>query len=142
MSGDGSRAPREIDVEVVDYYMHLAEEGDVNAAVSLAWIYMQGSERVDQNITMASEMFRRAADWGHVAASGQLGFMILTDAYRRLYRSRHRYKVDDWLASSGMSSYSRFVSEKENKQLPTQSTEEWEETLVAAVKLCRYGTYL
>ena len=32
---------REIDGEVVDYYLHLAEEGDINAAVSLAWIYLQ-----------------------------------------------------------------------------------------------------
>lgn len=133
---------REIDVEVVDYYMHLADEGDISAAVSLAWIYLQGSERVDQNISKASEMFRRAADWGHVGASGQLGYMILSDVYRKMksgYPKRRNYKVDEWLAASGISSYSRFVDDKEDILYANGQTTGYDDTLVAAVKLCRYG---
>ena len=70
-----SRGRREIDPEIVDYYKHLAEEGDVNAALSLASVYTHGSRYIDQNIPLATYYLDLVADFSTVG-SGQLGYIL------------------------------------------------------------------
>jgi TPR repeat protein len=66
------------DFEVVDYYTHLAQrDGDSNAAFSLASLFLQGNADIEQDIQGALKYLRLAADDGHVAASGQLAYLML-----------------------------------------------------------------
>lgn len=68
---------REIDDEVVDYYRHLAEEGDGDFAASLGNIYTHGSRMIDQDFKMAARYLKVAADEYHVHSSAQLGYLIV-----------------------------------------------------------------
>lgn len=68
---------REIDTEVVDYYRHLAEEGDGDFAASLGNIYIHGSRMIDQDFQMAARYLKVAADENHVQSSAQLGYLIV-----------------------------------------------------------------
>lgn len=70
-----SRGRREIDPEIVDYYRHLAEEGDVNAALSLANVFTHGSRYIDQNVASAAYYLNLIADFSTVG-SGQLGYLL------------------------------------------------------------------
>jgi TPR repeat protein len=66
------------DMEVVDYYKHMAlRDRDPAAAMSLANLYLNGNADIEQNVGSAMEYLTLAADLGHVAASGQLSYLML-----------------------------------------------------------------
>ena len=66
------------DMEVVDYYKHMAlRDRDPAAAMSLAHLFLYGNADIEQNIDSAMEYLTLAADLGHVAASGQLSYLML-----------------------------------------------------------------
>ena len=109
LPGNIGEGHREVDSEIVNYYFHLTEEGDVSAIVSLGWIYLQGSERVDQDIPRALGLFQRASNYGHVSANGQYGFMLMMEAYRATFNDGRGNVILRWLEMTGYSSYSSFV---------------------------------
>ena len=75
-----SKGRRELDGEVTDYYIHLAEEGNINAAMTLANMFMSGSRFVEQSLSKAAHFFTIAADTGHAAASGKLSYLLALQA--------------------------------------------------------------
>ena len=75
-----SKGRRELDGEVTDYYIHLAEEGNINAAMTLANMFMTGSRFVEQSLSKAAHFFTIAADTGHPAASGKLAYLLALQA--------------------------------------------------------------
>ena len=70
------RKPRDSDPELLDYYRHLADEGDVYASLALGNMYMSGSRLNKQDYTSAAKYLKIAADGGNAAASGQLGYIL------------------------------------------------------------------
>lgn len=66
---------KEIDEEVVDYYMHLAEEGDAFAAVTVGNMLLLGSRFVEQDYETALRYLEMAADGKNIAASGLLSYI-------------------------------------------------------------------
>jgi SEL1 protein len=75
-----SKGRRELDGEVTDYYVHLAEEGNINAAMTLANMFMTGSRFLEQSFSKAAHFFSIAADAGHPAASGKLSYLLALQA--------------------------------------------------------------
>ena len=136
----GGENHREVDSEIVNYYLHLAEEGDISATVSLGWIYLHGSERVDQDIPRAMELFRRASEHGHISASGQFGFMLMMEAYRTIQYDNRRLQVLNWLEITGFSSYSSFVSNRQKQNISgLNQFVNLTETYKYALKVARYA---
>jgi TPR repeat protein len=81
LSVGGTRAPpRSHDRELYDYYRHLvSKESDTQALVSLALLYLLGSRETKQDVPRALLFYRAAAKYGHVSASGVLGYYMLLD---------------------------------------------------------------
>ena len=67
----------EADQQLVDYYQHTADKGDVGAQVALGKLYFHGSSGVPQNLAKAAVYFEQAAKAGDAVASGSIGHMYL-----------------------------------------------------------------
>jgi SEL1 protein len=67
----------EADKQLVDYYLHTADKGDVGAQLALGKIYYHGSQGVPQNFAKAALYFEQAARAGDPVASGSIGQMYL-----------------------------------------------------------------
>ena len=63
-------------VEVVQYYKQVADEGDVKACMNLAKMYLSGSRVLSPDMGTAAYYFQLAADRGSSTALGQLGYLI------------------------------------------------------------------
>jgi TPR repeat protein len=70
------KGKREFDPEVIDYYTFLANEGDVNAAITLGNLHLQGTRYIDQDLPKAAQYFRIASDSGNAIAAGTLGYLV------------------------------------------------------------------
>lgn len=66
----------ENDPEVVQYYKQLADEGDINACLTLGRIYISGNRLMGQDYDMGFKYLGLAADSGSVSASGHLGYLL------------------------------------------------------------------
>ncbi|GBG26189.1 Protein sel-1-like 1 [Hondaea fermentalgiana] len=73
----GRRAVRSEDEEIVDYYKHAAEKGDLAALVALGQIYFYGARGVERDHETAAMFFRRAAASGDPLAQATLGHMLV-----------------------------------------------------------------
>lgn len=73
----GNRAVRSEDEEVVDYYKHAAEKGDVPALVALGQIYFYGARGVERDHQVAAKFFQRAAATGEPLAQTSLAHMLV-----------------------------------------------------------------
>ena len=101
---------------------------------------MQGSERVDQDVPKAMELFRRASEHGHVSANGQYGFMLIMEAYRTIHYDHGRMHVLDWLKKTGFSSYSSFLHDKQKRIADdVNSVVNLTNTYKQALKVARYA---
>lgn len=70
---------REVDEEIVDYYKHLASEGDTGAAMSLATMYITGSRVLQQDFDQAIK-YLNYSSYAHgdsASASGLLGYLLI-----------------------------------------------------------------
>jgi len=61
--------------DVLMYYEHSAENGDVNAQSMLGQLYYYGARGVTQDYTLALKYFEKAANLGDAAAMSNLGHM-------------------------------------------------------------------
>jgi len=68
-------APPEEDEDVIHYYQHSAENGDVTAQVALGHLHFYGARGFEQNPERAARYFRAAAAHGDAAAMSSLGQM-------------------------------------------------------------------
>jgi SEL1 protein len=75
--GYTGRSSRGMDEEVVDYYKHAAEKGDVSATLMLGQVYFYGARGVARDHRRALEFFRAAAAQGDPAAQAHLGHMLI-----------------------------------------------------------------
>lgn len=75
--GYTGRSARGEDEEVVDYYRHAAEKGDVSALVALGQIYFYGARGVERDHARAVGFFRIAAGSGDPVAQANLGHMLV-----------------------------------------------------------------
>lgn len=73
---DLGKKQRDADPELLDYYQHLADEGDVYASLALGNMYMTGSRLNNQNYPSAAKYLKISADGGSAAAAGQLGYLL------------------------------------------------------------------
>lgn len=72
-----SRAPSsDNNPEVLQYYSHLVDEGDTQAAVNLGRIYMHGNKLVDEDVQRGMHFLKIATDSGSPVAAGQLGYAL------------------------------------------------------------------
>ncbi len=71
-----SKGRRELDNEVIDYYIHLAAEDDFNAALSLGSMYLHGSRYAEKDIEKAIKYINIPASLSHTSASGQLAYIL------------------------------------------------------------------
>ena len=71
-----SKGRRELDNEVIDYYIHLAAEDDFNAALSLGSMYLHGSRYAEKDIEKAVKYINIPASLSHTSASGQLAYIL------------------------------------------------------------------
>ncbi|EWM24304.1 protein sel-1 [Nannochloropsis gaditana] len=71
------KAAMEADQQLVDYYKHTAEKGDVSAQVALGKLYFHGSQGVPQNLAKAAVFLEEAARAGDPLAAGSIGHMYL-----------------------------------------------------------------
>ena len=84
---------KNIDTEVVDYYKHLVSGGgDSAAAHTLGGMYLQGSRFVEQDPAKAVFYLSKAAEIGHVSASGQLGYLLAQQLVHRLNTEKEKSK--------------------------------------------------
>jgi len=67
----------EADKQLVDYYLHTADKGDVGAQIALGKLYYQGTQGVPQNYVKAAVYFEQAARTGDAHASGSIGQMYM-----------------------------------------------------------------
>jgi len=67
----------EADKQLVDYYLHTADKGDIGAQLALGKLYYHGSQGVPQNFAKAALYFEQAARAGDPLASGSIGQMFL-----------------------------------------------------------------
>jgi len=67
--------PPEEDEDVIHYYQHSAENGDVAAQVALGHLHFYGARGFEQNPERAARYFRAAAAQGDAAAMSSLGQM-------------------------------------------------------------------
>uniref|UniRef100_A0A7S2RHK4 Uncharacterized protein n=1 Tax=Mucochytrium quahogii TaxID=96639 RepID=A0A7S2RHK4_9STRA len=72
----GRGSARGEDEDVVDYYKHAAEKGDVTALVALGQIHFYGARGVERDAAMAVHYFRLAAATGDPTAQTSLGYML------------------------------------------------------------------
>jgi SEL1 protein len=75
--GYSGRSSRGMDEEVVDYYKHAAEKGDVSATLMLGQVYFYGARGVTRDHRRALEFFRAAAAQGDPTAQAHLGHMLI-----------------------------------------------------------------
>lgn len=68
----------EMDLETLDYFAQLAQDGDMSSAISLASIYSSGYKNVKVDMQMAVKYLSLAADAGWINAQGQLGWLLAT----------------------------------------------------------------
>mmetsp|Transcript_2273 Transcript_2273/g.4335 ORF Transcript_2273/g.4335 Transcript_2273/m.4335 type:complete len:815 (+) Transcript_2273:320-2764(+) len=71
------RNPRGEDAEIVDYYEHAAENGDLEAYVGLGQIYYYGARGIRRNLKKALSYFRAAASRGDASAQAMIGHMLV-----------------------------------------------------------------
>lgn len=71
-----SQSPEE-DQDVIEYYMHSADNGDVAAQVALGNLFLYGARGVEQSPALALEYFKTAAEQGDASSLSQLGKMYL-----------------------------------------------------------------
>lgn len=67
--------PPEEDEDVIQYYQHSAENGDVAAQVALGQLHFYGARGFEQNPERAARYFRAAAAQGDTSAMSSLGQM-------------------------------------------------------------------
>lgn len=92
---------REGSLELIEYYTHLAEDGDGTAASMLGNMYLMGTRTVPIDEKLALHYLNIAVDKKNVIASGVLGYTLMTryiKEYRRQLSSADR-------SSSGMHSF-------------------------------------
>lgn len=97
----GQWMKREGSLELIEYYTHLAEDGDGTAASMLGNMYLMGTRTVPIDEKLALHYLNVAADRKNVMASGVLGYTLIT-RYIKEYR-RQLSSVDR--SSSGMHSF-------------------------------------
>jgi TPR repeat protein len=91
-----STGRREIDVEVIDYYMHLVSAGsDTSAAYTLGVMFMQGSRFIEQDVVKAIFYLEIAAEAGNVPASGQLGYLLAQQLILKRSRREEKSNAED-----------------------------------------------
>lgn len=95
----GQWMKREGSLELIEYYTHLAEDGDGTAASMLGNMYLMGTRTVPIDEKLALHYLNIAADKKNVMASGMLGYTLMT-RYIKEYR-RQLSSVD----RSGMHSF-------------------------------------
>lgn len=85
----------EVNEELIDYYATSAENGDVQAAMTLGNIFAVGTRRVHADRERAIHFLSIAADAKHVPACGRLGY-LLAKQYRRERKNKgNKGRVDD-----------------------------------------------
>lgn len=67
--------PPEEDEDIIQYYRHSAEHGDVQAQVALGHLHFFGARGFEQNAERAAKYFRAAAAQGDTGAMSSLGQM-------------------------------------------------------------------
>ncbi len=78
LSDERSRMqPPEQDEDVIQYYQHSAENGDVGAQVALGQVHFYGGRGFEQNPERAARYFQAAAEQGNPTALSALGQMYL-----------------------------------------------------------------
>lgn len=70
------RKKSQVDEEMIDYYKRLALEGDSNAAMKLAEIFITGSRVLEQDYDRAVHYLQLASKGGSIAATGLLGYLM------------------------------------------------------------------
>ena len=71
------RRPKdELDAELMDFYTKLAEEGDMQAAMTASSVYASGARKVAQNPALADKYLRMAAARDVPNARGQIGYKM------------------------------------------------------------------
>ena len=84
---------REGSLELIEYYTHLAEDGDGTAASMLGNMYLMGTRTVPIDEKLALHYLNIAADRKNVMASGVLGYTLIIkyiNEYRRQLSSVDR----------------------------------------------------
>jgi len=73
----GGSTPRGEDAEIVEYYRHAAEKGEVSALVALGQINFYGARGVERDHRQAFHFFQKAAANGEPVAQTSLGHMLV-----------------------------------------------------------------
>eukprot|EP00924_Labyrinthula_sp_SR-Ha-C_P008881 snap_masked-scaffold_2-processed-gene-5.2-mRNA-1 protein AED:1.00 eAED:1.00 QI:0/0/0/0/1/1/2/0/847 len=69
----------QVDQEFIDYYIHSAERGDVDAMHRLGFFYLHGINGVEQNYLTAWEYFRRGVDRDEGLSLAMLGVLAMNN---------------------------------------------------------------
>lgn len=85
------RPKDEFDPELMDFYTKLAEEGDMQAAMTASNVYLTGARKVPQNPALADKYLRLAASKDVPTARGQLGYKMAL----KLGKSAARGEADE-----------------------------------------------
>lgn len=62
----------------MEYFAQLAQDGDMNSAISLASIYSTGYKNIKIDMKLAVKYLSLAAASGSANAQGQLGYLLAT----------------------------------------------------------------